>query len=102
VCFVEYNLILFIRQVLLRIVLWNETLQSVTSSHQRHSYILKVLLKIQKQMYSKYVVCVLCSSVCGWVGVFVSGCRCVVSGLGVSVSGCRLSVSGCRCVGEWL
>jgi len=46
VVFAEYNLILFIRQVLLRIVVWNVTLQSVTSSRQRHSYILKFLLKI--------------------------------------------------------
>ena len=63
VCFAEYNLILFISQVLLRIVVWNETLQSVTSSRQRHSYILKFRLKIKKETFSKHVVCVLCSRV---------------------------------------
>jgi len=87
--FVSLNFILFIRQVLLRIVVWNETLQSVTRSRQRHSYILKVLLKFKKQKFSKHVVCVLCSGV--RVGRWV--CRWVAVGV---------SASGCSCVGEWL
>jgi len=51
VCFAEYNFILCIRQVLLRIIVRHETLKSITSLRQRHSYILNVLLKIQKQLF---------------------------------------------------
>ena len=73
----NYNWILCVHQVLLWIVVWNET-KSITSLHQCHSYNLKVLLKIKKQIFSKYVVCVLWSRMrvsgwlCWWVAVGVS------------------------------
>ena len=51
VCLAEYNLILCIRQLLLRIVVWNETLKSITSSRQGHSYIPKIFLKIEKIIF---------------------------------------------------